>query len=287
MVFSKFTLEDISVTKEHMKNIDTLSYYYKVSNAVLWRDGKEIYISKGKYGMYEWYKRDQYFLLPLSSDIPNALEELKAYTKKEGIPFRVCQVPGEYLKWVDLDQFHIERDRGSDEYIYDRKSLETLRGKKLQAKRNHISKFESLYPDFSYKTLDESHFDECLKMLDEWLKDRDESEMENLDEEYDAILKAFESWTAINLTGSLLREKDKIIAFTIGETIDDETIIHFEKGNRDYQGSYAAINKDYLTRTALPSKYVNRQEDLNLEGLRQAKESYKPIRMVEKYTITA
>ncbi len=95
---------------------------------------------------------------------------------------------------------------------------------------------------------------------------------------------AFSNFDALALTGGVLYKEDKIVAFTIGEALNEDTfVVHFEKAFPDLQGAYPMINQQFVQRNCTEVKYVNREEDLGLEGLRKAKRSYRPEMMGVKY----
>ena len=101
-----------------------------------------------------------------------------------------------------------------------------------------------------------------------------------------AINKALRDYDIIDLDGMIIVYEDRPIAFTIGSRISNNTFdVHFEKAMSGINGAYAAINYEFARyiRDKYPDiKYLNREEDMGIEGLRKAKESYKPHHMVEK-----
>ncbi|HQI78527.1 MAG TPA: phosphatidylglycerol lysyltransferase domain-containing protein, partial [Petrotogaceae bacterium] len=99
-----------------------------------------------------------------------------------------------------------------------------------------------------------------------------------------AIFRALENFDKLGLTGGILKVSGKIAGFTFGEPISEDTVlIHIEKADPDTKGAYTAINQVFLEKQWKHMSYVNREEDLGLEGLRKAKESYHPVKMIEKY----
>jgi hypothetical protein len=80
--------------------------------------------------------------------------------------------------------------------------------------------------------------------------------------------------------------ESKIVAFTIGERMNDNTgIIHIEKASSSTRGSYAFVNKTFVENYLSDVKYINREQDLGIPGLRKAKKSYHPVKMGEKYCV--
>ena len=182
-------------------------------------------------------------------------------------------------------------ERDMFDYIYDGESIRTLAGTKNQKKRNHLSYFLKEYENrFTYKLLNEDNFSECIDLLKEWsqLKAENDTYDESVDEELIGIKKIFNNYDKlsdkIKIAGVYI--DDKLEAFTIGELLNKNmAVIHIEKANANIRGLYPFINKEFLVNEFSDVEFVNREEDMGIEGLRKAKLSYHPVRFVEKYTI--
>jgi hypothetical protein len=99
------------------------------------------------------------------------------------------------------------------------------------------------------------------------------------------IEKVLKNWSSLKgLIGGALLVNDDIVAYTVAEMLDSGAmVIHFEKGNPDYKGVYQAINQMFLERFGNPDILVNREQDLDDEGLRKAKLSYHPVDYLRKF----
>lgn len=169
------------------------------------------------------------------------------------------------------------------DYVYDRESLATLKGKKLHGKRNHINKFMAKYTDYEYVVLDDSMIKDCIALYEDWSDQKDD----NLSDEKTSVMLALHHRKALGLTGGCLLVKNELVAFTLGERLSkDMQLIHIEKAKTEIDGAYPMINQQYILHECQDVKYVNREEDMGLEGMRKAKRSYQPIKMVEKYLIS-
>lgn len=204
---------------------------------------------------------------------------------------------GNRLRMIDLTEegceglntlygkcFALHSDPAFEDYIYLRESLSTLSGKRLQPKRNHINKFRALYPTYEYHPLTPSHFEACEELDCKWRAAHGD-ECDDLTPERCAMLHAFENFKELGLHGGVLYIDGELAAFTYGSAINSDTFcIHIEKGLTQYAGCYTMINQ--LFASSLPSnyKYINREEDLGIEGLRRAKLSYYPDHKQTKYT---
>ena len=178
-------------------------------------------------------------------------------------------------------------DRDQHEYVYSVKDLISLKGKAYAHKRNRVRAFLDGY-EWDYEELTPAVFDEVMDFQERWRVHREESmtpdEAESLDNEDITIRNAFEKWSEFKLCGGLLRVDGKVIAYTIAEELDPENLdARFEKAFGEYAGSYQAINYMFLKNHGAKYKFVNREEDMGEPGLREAKQSYNPIIMLEKY----
>lgn len=172
------------------------------------------------------------------------------------------------------------------DYIYSRESLATLKGKKLHGKRNHINKFLSQNPDYVYKKLEPSMISDCIALYEHWSEEKDEPSM-HLDDEKRSVLLALNHMEALGLTGGTIYLDGKLCAFTVGERLLPQMqLIHIEKANTDIDGLYPMINQQYILHECGDVEWINREEDMGLEGMRKAKRSYHPARMVEKFMLS-
>lgn len=204
-----------------------------------------------------------------------------------------CVLETEWLminQWYP-DKFQIEFDRDGADYIYDREKLANLSGKKLHGKRNHIHRFEESNPDWQYETITDENEEECARMAMQWcmnncMSEEDSIEFDKIDESK-LVVYAIRHRKELGIIGGALRAGGKIIAITLGEPLTEDTfVVHFEKAFSDVQGAYPMINREFVRHELAKYKYVNREEDIGLPGLRKAKLSYYPEILLEKGIVT-
>lgn len=184
------------------------------------------------------------------------------------------------------DKFLITEDLNSFDYVYSIEELTNLAGKKFHSKKNHINKFKKLYPDFKYERMTSKNAEECFNLFNNWCNNK-EIDSAIFDEEKSAILELLNNWDNLDITGGCLRVGEEMVAFSIGEPLkDDAVVIHLEHANTEFQGAFAMMNQQFLEHEWQDYKYVNREEDMGIPGMRQAKQSYKPVFMVKKYVAT-
>ncbi len=186
------------------------------------------------------------------------------------------------------DMFRYYFDPASYDYVYSIDDLADLKGRKYQKKRNHHNRFCQSYPDHTVVPITEANISELKQMVDEWYE---EKAAEGADESYEmekaAISKAFKWYTRLGIEGLVILNEGKVLALTLGSRMSKDTFdVHFEKARSDSDGAYTAINREFARyiRDKYPEiRYLDREEDMGLEGLRKSKQSYYPHHMIAEY----
>lgn len=170
---------------------------------------------------------------------------------------------------------------GKCEYVYNQEDLANLIGKKYHSKRNHIAKFDKKY-ESEYINIDENNVDilrDCAKYMYNLIENSPK-------EEFDAIMCAIDNFSDLRMRACVIKVDGKYVAYSIGSSVNNEVAdIHFEKADRNYEGSYAKVNNCFAKYAFSDKKFINREEDLGIEGLRKAKLSYYPCKMNQMYSI--
>lgn len=173
------------------------------------------------------------------------------------------------------------------DYVYNRESLATLKGKKLHGKRNHINKFLSQYPEYEYRKLDSSMVSDCIALYNRWISEKDEETAKSMENEKNSVLLALNHMEELGLTGGTIYIDHRLCAFTVGERLHPHMqLIHIEKGDTNYDGIFPMINQQYVLHECEDVELINREEDMGIEGMRKAKRSYQPVKMIEKYMLS-
>ncbi len=184
-------------------------------------------------------------------------------------------------------KFHFEKDFDSFDYVYHISDLTELAGSKYHAKRNHINKFKSLY-EFEYHKMTPDFREPCREMFRNWCNSKRET-LSDVDDQLEAVNRLLDNWGNLDITGACITVDGRIVAFSFGEVLCEKesiVVIHLEHANTDFQGAYPMINQQFLENQWGDFTFVNREEDMGLEGLRKAKKSYYPTFMVKKYIAT-
>lgn len=234
--------------------------------------------------------RERYFYPAGTGDIKKAVKAMKEDAETRGnelILYGVTPADRAVLDSLFPGSFTYQDMRDSYDYVYELDKMVSLSGKKLQSKRNHINRFKTENSDWSFELINERNLSECWEMNEEWCRAHDCDDDKILANEACAVKLCFKNYFSLGLEGGLLRTRGRVIAFTMGEPLNSHTYVtHIEKAFSNIQGSYQMINKEFsvFIKNKHPELlYVNREEDMGYEGLRKAKQSYQPYKMVEKY----
>ena len=179
----------------------------------------------------------------------------------------------------------IEATENHYDYVYRSDDLIHLAGRKYHAKKNHINKFLRSHA-FTYASLNHEYVADCMQVEEEWCKMRRCEEDLSLVGEGEAVRNALRDFMSLKISGGIIFIDKKIEAFTLGELLNENTaVVHIEKTNPDIPGLFTMINQQFCENQWHDIQYINREQDLGVPGLRRAKRSYHPCRLVKKYRI--
>lgn len=224
------------------------------------------------------------------NQIQKTVDKLLQYFEEKKQPFSMHSVTPEQFELLTQmypDKFQIAYDRDWADYVYESEKLISLSGKKLHGKRNHINNFIKAYPDYQYERIDAKNREECIELAQNWREENGCDSDPEKNEEFCVTLRALKEMEDLNLTGGLIRADGRVVAFSMGEKLCDDTfVVHIEKAYADVQGAYPIINQQFVLHEAADYRYINREEDTGAEGLRKAKLSYYPVFLQEKGVVT-
>lgn len=176
-------------------------------------------------------------------------------------------------------QFDFCENRDSADYIYLTEDLAELKGKKFHSKRNHIKHFEKHY-NWVYEKMTAENLNDCIRMTEKWIEENEDKIEDGVDTELDVIKRAFDYFSVLGFVGGIIRVDGEVVAWTLGEKLSEDTFCtHFEKAFASYRGAYPIINREFAKNELSSYTFVNREEDMGLEGLRKAKLSYRPVKL--------
>lgn len=231
------------------------------------------------------------YLLPLSKDgcsekLAKAIEVLAMIAEKGGYPLSFMGISPccrNMLESRFKDQFTFFSDRDWQDYIYLREKMVSLSGKKLQSKRNLLNRFKAAYPNYRYEIITDANKDACYELTRQWYKDK--SNEEASEDELKLVRRLIDNRDAIGLQAGSVWVEDRLIGFSLGMPINHDTFdICVEKADTDIPEAFAIINNEFARHIPEQYTYLNREEDLGIEGLRHAKLQYKPVEILLKDT---
>ena len=231
------------------------------------------------------------YMPPLGGDTANCLKQMMADASERGDLFRISAVTPDIRDRIEAlmpGTFDYEASRDSAEYIYLRSSLATLQGRHLQAKRNHVNRFCADYAGFEQHPITPDVIPQCRALYGHWHSAYMAGHpTADLSDESCSVAVAFDHFDELGLRGVCITHRGRMLAFAFGEMLTADTFLtHVEKALPDVPGAYSVINK--LTAQSLPPEvvYINREEDMGLPNLRQAKMSYCPDHLLTVGTLT-
>lgn len=263
---------------------------YAFSNLYLWGRQRAAVVD-GFLVLFSQFDRRAVYPLPAGQgNIKPVLDAIIQDAQERGIP---CCITGLSQKDMGLleqlypGKFTFQCDRDSYDYVYNIDDLADLKGRKYQKKRNHINKFRLQYPDCKTEILTSHHLPEVRDMTRQWFEQREQIDPTgNYKLEKMALQRAFDHYDELELDGMVLRVNGNIVAFSMASQLSSDTLdVHFEKALEHIDGAYPAINQafsQYLREKYPHIRYLDREDDMGIEGLRKAKLSYYPDHLTEK-----
>lgn len=264
---------------------------YAFANMYLW-GRQEAVLFPDCVGFFSHFYGKSVYPYPIGTgDRKHVLEAVIHDARERGIPCRISsmtkQEVAELEQWFP-GRFLFRTDRDGFDYVYAIDDLADLKGRKFQKKRNHANRFHSEHPHCTYTPMTPENLPRAQEMVQTWYAQRllEDPHGEYLLEQV-AIDRAFRNFDALGMEGLMLEENGRVLAMTMGSRLSRNTYdVHFEKAAEDAEGAYAVINQEFARR--LRQKYpeldfLNREDDMGLEGLRKAKLSYQPHHLEEKY----
>lgn len=290
--FKQITLNDLPVIKSFLYNQTYRTCDFTIGGIYMW-----VSYFKYEYAIY----KDTLFIKGVSEDnlskvafslplgalsLADSLEVLHTYCKYHHLPFLLSAVPEAMLEQIPLPHVSKPLEDWFD-YVYNIEDLAELKGKKYSKKRNHVNSFRASYPDYSYERIDESNLPDVLDFYQEFCR-LNEKGGAIFNQELSMTCDILKHYFYMGFVGACMRVDGKVVAFTMGEIIEDVLYVHIEKADRNLNGLYEMINMSFskdMKETYPSLAYINREEDAGDPGLRKAKESYHPVMLLNKYNV--
>jgi hypothetical protein len=281
------SLEHKDTYDDYLRRYPTEISEQTFTNLFMWRRSRPIKAVEVGDSLVTYEERDDGVIMfgqPIGPlPLGEAIEAVRAATGKD---VALCDRVSENAVSPDvLKDYEVEEDRDYFDYTYSRGDLSDLEGRKYHKKRNLIK--QCLSENMcEYEGISDKNLDEVSEMMDRWCKHKGCKQDRGLCHEYRATREVLTHFAELGLTGGAIRIGGRIEAFTVGEALNENTaVIHLEKAKPEFKGLYQVINQWFCQHALGAFEYVNREQDVGIPGLRQAKESYYPERLVKKFKV--
>lgn len=272
MNFRRIELLDKNVINTFLKNNPKYNCDFCFTNIYLLKDyyNTEIFIEDDTLYLRYQINNEYLYFIPLGNVI-NGIDKLIKYTKINNQELKIINIEENDLQYFN-ENFKIIHMIDNDDYVYSTYELSHLSGKKFKAKRNLVNSFQKKYT-YNVNTISSLSINN-INLLNN----------ESFNGEKNAIMLALKNINELNLDGIYITIDDKIVGLTLGTYMNDTFITHFEKVDYTYLGIAQATNYFLANYLLDKVKYINREEDLGIAGIRNAKNSYNPIKKIKSYT---
>lgn len=285
-MFKKVEFEDLKNLRKFLEKRDTLSCENTLANLSIWSGlyNAEYFCDQTTVIIKLTETNGDVFSIPYYTDFNRSIDIVIEYCQKNGIPPVFWFEEGKSLNLFNKNYGNLYNQylvRDNCEYIYLSENLANLSGKRYHSKRNHISSFNKKY-NYVFEELNSQNKSDILFIENVWYASRGNEDSETVIAEKKGLSFLLDNIDFFSLKGGLLRVDGQAVAFTIANQINDKvTDILFEKALPDFQSAYSVINNEFAKRVT--TKYINREDDLGIEGLRKSKLSYNPEIILKKY----
>ena len=302
MFENQITIGSRAVLEEYLNSFEYKTSGLSFTSLYMWRNINFFswqiigdYLCIAGLSHLELEKKEAFLFPPLTKTgqyEPAKLRETILAARKifeeNGQRFNIRLLPLHMIEIIEAafpGELRFIEDRPNYDYVYLTRDLIQLAGRQYHSKKNHLNYFRENY-SYEYKSLTSSMAEEAMTFIREFnlRKQLQDHEMDLLRMEEIAMEDVFYNLERVGyLTGALVID-GRLQALSIGGALGRKTVtVHVEKANVEYRGAYQAINNEFCRHMASHVKYINREEDMGIPGLRKAKLSYKPIKLIENH----
>lgn len=290
--FKKVGLGDREILERLILSLEPRSCEMNFLNIYTWQEAYDTHWCIWDGFPVIWFKKENLLLFPGGKNpekLPpvSLLKEITNLLHGAGYPVVINQVPGNYLEFFPEYAEYFRAEQMAEEYgeyLYSVEKLVGLRGGKLAKKKNLISQFKRLYPDYEVKPYSPDQKSLCQALASKWSAAHEHGVTEQNEET--ALAHTLDLSGALGAEGLCLYAGGTLVAFSFWTRLDSETCDeHYEKADPSYKGCAQVVNHESMIVMSRDYKYVNREQDLGLEGLRHSKLSYVPEAIVRNWNL--
>jgi len=287
--FKPVKLEDKELFDKHYDKYPQLHSDYLFTTIISWMDYANYHYTflKDSLIIITRIENQLRFRPPIGKREKDVFQEVLQLAKKEQnkYPFGLIDLPTKEWLSENFPNFKYTPNRSYFEYVYNSYDLAILPGSRYGKIRNRLNKFKR-NNSYEVESISEENINEIKKFLNRWCLWKDCESDPLLKNEKKAVIYSMSHFSELELSGIILRINGDVEAMAVYEKMNSDTaVIHYEKASPDYAEIYKAINVETARILQKEFKFINRESDLDIPGLRKAKISYHPHHMVEVFHI--
>ncbi len=290
--FKTLSLSDIPAVRPFLDRQNYRICDYTIGGIFMWRDYFKTYFTVYRDTLIfkvKYLGGVTAFAVPIGEDPEGAMGQIEACCRESSLPLLYCTVPAEALPALKrrYPDASAQPNRDWFDYLYRTEDLISFRGKKYDGQRNHVHRFQRLYPDYSFQEITAENLGAVRSFYAQFAKEHQKAGPVAR-EESAKVMEVLDHYGLYGLFGGCISAGGKIVAISVGETVGDTLFVHVEKADTQYPGVYQVLVQEFLKHFATEKTvFVNREEDVGDAGLRKSKFSYHPVRLLEKSTVRA
>ena len=228
------------------------------------------------------------FTLPLGGGRNEHYRQIADYCCRRNMPISFYPVPKDELERIQefFPNSAAIPERDNFDYLYRAEDLKYFRGKKLSGQRNHVNKFLKTYGTWSFRAITLEDIPVVKAFLDRYASRVDKAAA-SFHEDIAKTHEVLDNYAIYDMLGGMLLVDGEVVGFSLGEIVGDTLFTHIEKADRTYEGCYQMLVAQFAQQFAHEGvHFINREDDAGDLGLRTSKLSYRPVALLEKYTVT-
>jgi hypothetical protein len=285
--FKKLTIEDKPIFDRFYKKYPPVHSDYIFTTLISWMN----------YANYQYTILDENILIiseidrkirfrpPIGENKKEVFDQVLNLAREQSSDCPFGMITSDVKEWMEKNysNLNFKEHGGFFDYVYLASDLAELSGSDYSKIRNRLNKFKKTN-EYNVENISKKNFEEIKEFLKRWCLWKDCESDPILNNERKAILFSMDYFFELGLSGLAIRINDNIEAISVFEKYSyDTAVVHYEKGSPDYDGIYKAINQETANILINDVKFINRESDMNIPGLRKAKMSYKPHHMVKVF----
>ena len=295
IAFQPIDLESKDIFTHYLARDSLVLSDMSFANCFIWRNARDICFAQVQDCLViqtRYEGKNPYIFYPIGDgDKQGALKICKEFYAQNNLALEIHALNATQAKHIHAE-FGIQPQENRDrfDYVYNVPELIALSGRKYHKKKNHLNFFLQEHKDFVFEEISTHNASEIMQVNDKWFE-ANPNKTEGLKFENLGINDALRFYDELGLKGGIIRVNGNIEAFSFGEVLHGDlegkkvALMHIEKANQQIRGIYQAINQQVLEHCFAECGFVNREEDLGIEGLRKAKLSYQPCALLEKFEV--